>query len=102
MRKGTALCLLGTLQQHTPAGADHPFTCAVLRRPNDTEPCHRLIIMPLNYLVPERIYRLSGVWRQTGDATMEHVSTELRVDAGTHLPSRLNQHGMDIMVARGA
>jgi len=72
MRRGTALCLLGTLEQHTPAGADHPFTCAVLRRPNDTEPCHRLIIMPLNYLVPERIYRLSGVWRQRGDAAMEH------------------------------
>ena len=84
MRKGTVLSLLGTLEQHTPAGAEHPFTCAVLRRPNDTEPCHRLIIMPLNYLLPERIYRLSALWRQRGDETMEHVSTEFRGDAGTH------------------
>ena len=54
------------------------------RRPNDMEPCHRLMIMPLNYLLPERIYRLSALWRQRGDETMEHVSTEFRGDAGTH------------------
>ena len=102
MKTGTAQCLLGTQEQHTPTGAVHPFTCAVLRRPNDPEPCPRLILIPLNYFVPDRIYRLSEVWRQRGDAAMRHLETELRGDAGTHRPPRLNQHGMDIMVARGA
>ena len=45
----------------------------MLRRPNGTKPCRRLILMSLNYLVQARIYRLSDVWRQKGDAAMEHV-----------------------------
>ena len=73
MKTGTAQCLLGTQEQHTPTGADHPFTCAVLRRPNGTKPCRRLILMSLDYLMQERIYRLSDVWRLKGDAALEHV-----------------------------
>ena len=55
---GTAMCVLGTLEQHTPAGEHHPFPCAVVRRLSDPESGCSLVLMPLNFLVPFRVYEL--------------------------------------------
>ena len=63
---GTALCVLGTLEQHTPAGEQHPFPCAVVRRLSDSESSCNLALVPLNFLVPFRVYELQRSERAPG------------------------------------
>ena len=65
---GTALCVLGTLEQHTPAGEQHPFPCAVVRRlsDSDSESSCNLALVPLNFLVPFRVYELQRSERAPG------------------------------------
>ena len=58
IREGTAMCVLGILEQHTPAGEHHPFPCAVVRRLSDPESGYNLALVPLNFLVPFRVYKL--------------------------------------------
>jgi len=63
---GTALCVLGTLEQHTPAGEQHPFPCAVVRRLSDSESSCNLALVLLNFLVPFRVYELQRSERAPG------------------------------------
>ena len=63
---GTALCVLATLEQHTPAGEHHPFPCAVVRRLSDSASCCSLALVPLNFLVPFRIHELQESERAPG------------------------------------
>ena len=63
---GTPLCVLGTLEQHTPAGEQHPFPCAVVRRLSDSESSCNLALVPLNFLVPFRVCELQRSERAPG------------------------------------